>query len=196
VGAFPLTTDTKSAATLATVTAAGVQSCTVRVTSSAVGGTGVALAEVYDRDPTGSACRLVNVSTLGFAGTGDNALTPGFVIAGTELKSLLIRVVGPGLAQFGVGDALADPDLVVTPLGGSNPVAVNYNWGDYGGAPALLVAFAQASAFALASGSKDAALVTRLPPGGYTVTVSGAGSFPGATIPTGTVLVEIYDLDP
>ena len=37
---------------------------------------------------------------------------------------------------------------------------------------------------------KDAAVVVRLPPGGYTVTVSGV------PYTTGHALVEIYDLDP
>lgn len=50
--------------------------------------------------------------------------------------------------------------------------------------------FLAAGAFDLPPGSKDAALVVRLPPGGYTVQVSGAGRT------TGTVLVEVYDLDP
>jgi hypothetical protein len=45
-------------------------------------------------------------------------------------------------------------------------------------------------AFALPFGSNDAALVVRLPPGAYTVTVSGADHT------TGIALVEIYDLDP
>jgi hypothetical protein len=41
-----------------------------------------------------------------------------------------------------------------------------------------------------ADNSKDAALVVRLPPGGYTVQATGVGDT------TGNVLVEVYDLDP
>ena len=66
-------------------------------------------------------------------------------------------------------------------------ITANDNWG---GAAALQTAFAQAGAFALPNGSNDAAVVVRLPPGGYTVVVSGVGNT------TGTALVEIYDLDP
>ena len=66
-------------------------------------------------------------------------------------------------------------------------VAANDNWG---GSPTLQSAFTQAGAFALPTGSNDAAVFVRLPPGGYTVVVSGVG---GAT---GTALVEVYDLDP
>ena len=54
----------------------------------------------------------------------------------------------------------------------------------------LQAAFTAVGAFQLPVGSKDAALVVRLPPGGYTVQVSGAART------TGTVLVEVYDLDP
>ena len=49
-------------------------------------------------------------------------------------------------------------------------------------------AFASVGAFGLPSGSGDAAVLVRLPPGGYTVTVSGVANT------TGNVLVEIYDV--
>ncbi len=111
---------------------------------------------------------------------------PGFVIGGSAPKLLLIRAVGPGLGQFGVTGVLADPQLSLVPLGQNFTVAANDNWG---GTAALQAAFTQAAAFALPSGSNDAAVVVRLPPGGYTVVVSGVGST------TGTALVEIYDLD-
>ena len=55
---------------------------------------------------------------------------------------------------------------------------------------ALAGAFAAAGAFPLDPGSEDAALIVTLPPGGYTVAVSGTG---GAA---GNALLEIYDLDP
>jgi hypothetical protein len=141
---------------------------------------------VYDEDPLTSPVRLVNVSTSGFVGVGEQALVPGFVIGGSAPKLLLIRAVGPGLAQFGVGDVLADPQLSLMPLGQNFTVAANDNWG---GTTSLQAAFAEAGAFALPAGSKDAAVVVRLPPGGYTVVVSGVAST------TGTALVEIYDLD-
>jgi hypothetical protein len=66
-------------------------------------------------------------------------------------------------------------------------VSANDNWG---GTTALQNAFTQAGAFPLQASSNDAAVVLRLPPGGYTVVVSGVANT------TGTALVEIYDLDP
>jgi hypothetical protein len=151
---------------------------------------GIALAEIYDADPPSAAVRLANVSTLGFAGLDAEALTPGFVIGGTAPKSVLVRAVGPGLAAFGVTGTLADPRLAIVPLGKTFAIASNEDWGDGGQAAALQAAFTNSGAFALPAGSKDAALVLRLPPGGYTVQVGGAGRT------TGQVLVEVYDLDP
>jgi hypothetical protein len=55
----------------------------------------------------------------------------------------------------------------------------------------LKAAFAAAGAFSLPDGTKDAAVVVRLPPGGYSVVVTGGG-----ITTTGMVLVEVYDLDP
>jgi hypothetical protein len=155
--------------------------CTVAASS------GVVLAEVYDADPAAAPVRIINLSTLGFVGPGWYALTCGVVIDGSAPKELLIRAVGPGLAELGVPELLADPILTIAPLGQDLTVATNDNWA---GGDALRTAFSTARAFALPPGSKDAALVVRLPPGGYTVTVSGAGNT------TGTALVEIYDLDP
>ncbi len=129
--------------------------------------------------------RLINVSTRGFVGSGAEALVPGFVIGGAGPRQLLIRAVGPGLAPFGVTGLLNDPQLSVAPLGRAAPVAANDNWG---GAPGLIAAFAAVGAFGLPAGSGDAAVVVWLPPGAYTVTVSGVG---GAT---GVALVEIYDM--
>ena len=42
---------------------------------------------------------------------GDNAGIGGFIINGSGLKHVLIRAIGPSLAQFGVPNVLADPVL-------------------------------------------------------------------------------------
>lgn len=187
VGAFPLApSDSGDAAVTAALGPPGASAYTVRITSRSPTTGGVALAEVYDDDAFGASGRLVNVSTRGFVGTGDQALVPGFFVGGNAPKQVLIRAVGPGLAPFGVTGVLADPQFTLVPLGRDFAVAANDNWG---GAAALQSAFTQAGAFPLPAGSADAAVVLRLPPGGYTVVVSGVGN----TI--GTALVEVYDLD-
>lgn len=188
VGAFPLATATSADSSVElSLNATGASAYTVRIVSKTPAASGIALAEVYDEDALTSPVRLVNVSTSGFVGSGEQALVPGFVVGGTAPKLLLIRAVGPGLEQFGVADVLADPQLSLVPLGRDFPVAANDNWG---GGATLTSAFTQAGAFTLPAGGKDAAVLVRLPPGGYTVVVSGVGAG------TGTALVEIYDLDP
>ena len=188
VGAFPLAAATSADASVqVSLTAAGASGYTVRITSKSPTAAGIALAEVYDQEAITAPVRLVNVSTSGFVGTGDRALVPGFFIGGAAPKRLLIRAVGPGLGQFGVTGFLADPQLSITPLDKAFNVAANDNWG---GTTALQNAFTQAAAFALPAGSNDAAVALTLPPGGYTVVVSGVGNT------SGTALVEIYDLDP
>ncbi|MES2696559.1 MAG: immunoglobulin domain-containing protein [Verrucomicrobiota bacterium] len=185
VGAFPLAPDSKDAAVQ---TRLEPQAYTVRIASEDSSSSGITLAEIYDADPSQRSAQLINVSTLGFVGSGENVLTAGFVIAGNSAKRLLIRAVGPGLTSFGVPDVLPDPQLGLIPLGHVEPLATNDDWVNNSTTRA---AFTAAGAFTLASDSKDAALVITLQPGGYTVVVS---SVDGTT--TGQALVEIYDLDP
>ncbi len=180
VGAFPLAPGSPDAAAVVSL-APGAY--TVRVTGG--GGGGVVLVEVYDTKSAGAASQLINVSTRTFVGTGVSKLVSGFVVAGTAPRQFMIRAIGPGLAAFGVSGVLNNPQLAVVPLGQTSVIGRSDNWG-----AALATTFRQAGAFALPDGSLDAAIVLRLPPGGYTVEVSGTGDT------TGTGLVEVYDLDP
>jgi len=188
VGAFPLPADSKDAAIRVTL-ASSSGGYSASVSASRAGASGIALVEIYDADPANAPVRLVNVSTLGFAGSGEQALALGFVIEGNTPKRVLLRAVGPGLSQFpGQGNLLADPQLQLLPSGQPYFVAASNN--DWGGTPELKAAFTQAGAFGLPDGSKDAALVVVIQPGAYTVAISGVAGT------TGRVLVEIYDLDP
>lgn len=174
VGAFALTSGSKDAAMLVSVD--GARSVHVRDETS-----GVALAEVYEvGEDTG---KLVNVSARTLAGTGDEVLVVGFVVDGNVPKRLLLRGVGPTLSGFGVGGALADPTLRLF-NSDSEVVAENDDWN------ATLVADVASSvgAFALDSGSADAALVYTVIPGAYTAQVSGAGGT------SGVALVEVYEV--
>ena len=142
------------------------------------GGSGVALLEVYDA-ATSSSVNVINASTRAFVGTGDSVLIPGFVISGTGALKLLIRAVGPTLANLGVSGVLADP--TITLYRGSTALATNDNWAV--GDAATMTAV---GAFALPVGSRDAAIVTTLPAGSYSAIVSGVANT------TGTALVELY----
>jgi uncharacterized protein (DUF1800 family) len=123
--------------------------------------------------------RLSNVSVRTSAGGADTLIT-GFTIGPGPNKQVLVRAVGPTLGVFGVGDALADPKLEL--YSGDTKIAENDNF-NATDAPT----FAAVGAFALGPGAKDAAIVTSLAPGSYTVQVTGIGG-------SGVALVEVYEV--
>lgn len=152
------------------------------------GATGAALIEIYDATdgPIPRRERIVNVSTLAVAGSGTEALTAGFFVAGLVPKRLLLRGAGPALAQFGVGNVLTRPQVAV--YSGTTVLIQNAGWSTSPDAAVIAAAAAQVQAFAFPSDSADAAVVVNLNPGSYSVQVSGLG---GAS---GTALVEVYEL--
>ncbi|PAW66592.1 MAG: hypothetical protein B9S34_07760 [Opitutia bacterium Tous-C1TDCM] len=149
-------------------------------------GTGVALVELYDADAGTPVSRLANLATRAFVGTGDAAVAAGFVISGSGTKTLLVRAVGPTLGGFGVTGSLADPQLAL--FSGAQSILANDDWSTGPGAATTATVAAQVGAFALPTGSKDAAFVVTLPAGAYTVQVNGANST------TGVALVEVYEV--
>jgi hypothetical protein len=132
---------------------------------------------------------LINIATRGQVETGDGIMTGGFVITG-QSRRVLIRGVGPTLAGFGVFDTLEDPLIRLIPGGATDPIATNDNWGDHAEAAEISTAAAATGAFALESGSADAAMVITLDPGAYTVQLLGADGG------TGVALIEVYQLEP
>jgi uncharacterized protein (DUF1800 family) len=186
VGAFQLAPGGRDAALVATLAPGGY---TAEVSGTG-GNRGVTLVEIYEVGTGGT--RLINLSTRAQVGTGDGILIPGITISsGSSERRLLIRAVGPTLASFGVPGTLADPKLDL--FAGSERIASNDNWETQTGdgslsASQLSTLSARAGAFGLAPGTKDAALVANLPPGNYTLQVSGVGNT------TGEALVEVYDI--
>ena len=133
--------------------------------------------------------RFLNLSARAAVGAGDNTLIGGFTVASTEpeqRRTLLVRAVGPSLAQFGVSNALATPRLSV--FSGSQVIATSTGWSGQANAAAIADAARQVAAFPLASNSADSALLLSLAAGNYTAQVESVG---GAT---GTALVEVYDI--
>ncbi|HWA08316.1 MAG TPA: protease pro-enzyme activation domain-containing protein [Opitutaceae bacterium] len=182
VGAFRLPANSADSA-LVSGLSAGAYSAQV---SPASGATGVALAEIYDLDGNGSPVRFVNLSARTQAGAGAQTLIVGMVVSGGASKTVLIRGIGPTLAQFGVDGALSSPQLRLhaTVDGWDTIVATSGAWG---GGQALSRIFSRLGAFALPANSNDDALVVTLQPGAYSAELTGFG---GAT---GIALVEIYD---
>ncbi len=183
-GAFPLTSGSKDAALYVTLDPG---SYTMQVFDPA--GSGVALTEVYDASPTAGTDpqRLINLSARGRVGTGDALLIGGFVVTGNSPKRLLVRGVGGGLTAFGVAGALPNPLLRI--YRGQNVAVENDDWDSTAaGTQQVTDASTRAGAFPLTAGSKDAAVVTTLVPGAYTVILSGVGTA------SGVALLEIYEL--
>lgn len=131
---------------------------------------------------------LANISTRGTVGTGAGVLIAGLVIRGDSPKPVVVRAVGPALADFDVGGSLDDPELKIIDATG-RVIAENDDW-ESAGAPADTAAmFDRLGAFRFRAGSRDAAVVATLPPGSYTAQVSGVDGR------TGVALVEAYDAD-
>ncbi|MEZ5276882.1 MAG: Ig-like domain-containing protein [Opitutaceae bacterium] len=188
IGAFALDPDSLDAALLVTV-APGRYSAVVR---DAAGRGGDSLIEIYDAtDTVVTGNDLVNLSTRGAVGSGKN-LIGGFVVTGNVPKRVLIRGIGPGLAQFGVANALSSARLVLTQRvdGVNERIGENTGWSTNPNAEAIQTASESAGAFLLESGSGDSALLIWLEPGIYTAEVQ-----PGTTGASGTGLVEVYQTD-
>ena len=132
-----------------------------------------------------AATSVVNMSTRGMVGTGNNAMVAGFVIGPGAGETILIRAVGPGLAAapFAIPGVLPDPVLTLFNSNGAT-LATNNSWGAAPGVTAALMG--SVGAFPLAVGSRDSALVVSLPAGSYTAQVSGASG------DSGVVLLEAY----
>jgi len=129
--------------------------------------------------------RLVNLSALATVDSTKQVVV-GFTISGTSSKSILVRGIGPELATFSV-DGIDDP--VLTLYSGSTQIHQNNDWGSNSNASTIVSTSSAVGAFALPSGSKDAALLVSVSPGGYTAVLSNAGSV------SGSGLVEIYETD-
>ena len=102
-------------------------------------------------------------------------------MAGADSKKVVLRGIGPSLAQSGIADPLSDPRLRLFDSAG-NLLAINEGWTSQHDD---LVATGLAPAH-----ERDSAMVATLPPGAYTVILESSSQAPG------TGLFELYDLAP
>jgi len=124
-----------------------------------------------------------NVSTRGLVSGGDNVLIGGFIVTGTDPKSVVLRALGPSLSGMGLSAVLTDPVLSVYNSSGTL-IAINDNWQSD-----PIHSVVEANGLAPANPS-EAAVARSLPPGAYTVVVSGKDATAGIS------LVELYDISP
>lgn len=115
---------------------------------------------------------------------GDNAGIGGLIITGSAPKHVLLRAIGPSLAQSGVPNVLADPVLELHGPGGFITIT-NDNWKDDPAQQAAILATGIAP-----SNDLESAIDTTVLPGAYTAILRGKNNT------SGVALIEVYDLSP
>lgn len=121
---------------------------------------------------------LVNMS-IRLIAVENQPIVAGFVVAGTLPRQVLVRAVGPSLANFGISQVLATPSLQLYRNNVTTSLP-NTGWNNNADVAAATTAV---GAFPLNPGSRDAAFVQLLSPGAYTLHVGGG---------SGVVLLEVY----
>ncbi|HJU10996.1 MAG TPA: aryl-sulfate sulfotransferase, partial [Candidatus Binataceae bacterium] len=127
--------------------------------------------------------RPLNVSTRGSIAAGENSLIGGFIISGTDPKTVVLRALGPSLADAGVPEPATDPSLTLFDSSGVM-VTSNDDWESDPGADQIR---------ANGLGPQDpaeAATIQTLAPGAYSFVCTQKDATPGIG------LVEAYDLSP
>lgn len=140
--------------------------------------------ELFPLDTT--AGTVVNLSTRGRVGTGDDVLIGGFVID-EDPQQILVQAIGPELTDDGVAIPLMDPLIEIFDAA-RNTIASNDNWED-DTMQSQLIADLWGDELPLHTGSTSSAIIITLPPGSYTAVISGSNSLQGV------VLLEIYEID-
>jgi hypothetical protein len=124
---------------------------------------------------------LLNISTRGPVGTGENVMVGGFIVTGTQSKRVIVRALGPSLPSL-LG-TLPDPVLELHDSSGGL-IASNDNWRTDQEADIIATGVRPSNDF-------ESAIVATLQASNsaYTAIVRGADDR------TGIGLVEVYDLD-
>ena len=151
--------------------------------SAANGNNGVGLIEIYDLSSASNG-KLANISTRGSVQTAENVMIGGFILGGTSINpaKVVVRAIGPSLAQFGIGTPLSNPTLSLFDRNGQM-VGQNNNWQDDPSQASQLQALNLAP-----QNAAESAIVATLPPGQYTAVVEGHSGG------TGIGLIEVYSI--
>ena len=131
-----------------------------------------------------SSPKLSNISTRAVVQTGDNVLIGGFIISGTDNKKVLLRAIGPSLANppFSLSGVLLDTTIELHDGTGAI-IAANDNWKDTQQTDIAATGLAPTN-------DLESAILRTLSPGNYTAIVRGNNGG------IGIGLVEAYDIDP
>jgi len=183
VGAFAIEAGSRDSALLVSLPANA--SYTAQVTG-ADGQGGIVLLEVYDADANPTS-KLVNVSVRSNAAAGADALIMGLSLQGTGKRTLLVRGIGPTLGTYGVPNTINDPALTIFDSN-QRSVLSNGDWSNADFVFELLQATLFVGAFELGAGSGDAATLSLLDPGNYTIQITPTDANDGEA------LAEIYEV--
>jgi uncharacterized delta-60 repeat protein len=146
-------------------------------------GAGIGLVEIYDTSQ-GTGSQLANISTRGFVRTGNNVMIGGFILGGGSNETrVVVRGIGPSLAQFGLSPVLTDPTLELRNADGALLLS-NDDWQDDSASAAQLVSRNLAPQH-----PKESGIFALLPPGAFTAILAGKSGG------TGIGLVEIYNVN-
>jgi putative Ig domain-containing protein len=171
-------------------TTAGLYSVFVTMTNAGGNNTATISINVGGATTVAATSRLLNLSSNATVSSG-LPLTDGFIITGPGSQTVLLRGIGPGLTAYlnpnnANGTPLATPGLALYNAAGNQILSA----GSWDGSSTLMQIFNQVGAFPLTVGSTDAAVVTTLAPGNYTLIISSADGS------AGTALAEVYAADP
>jgi hypothetical protein len=132
--------------------------------------------------PNPSGSHFANISTRMDVGTGNNVAIAGFMVWGSQSKTVIVRALGPTLGSYGVANVLTDPTLELHDSSGAT-IATNDDW-QIGSQSSQISSSGYAP-----NNSNEPALIATLPAGAYTAIVRGYNNS------TGVALVEVYELD-
>lgn len=127
-----------------------------------------------------AASHLANISTRANVGLNTDVLIGGFIITGSQPKTVIIRAIGPSLTVAG---KLADPFLELHDSSGKG-IASNDDW-QSGTQAAQLIASGVAPTH-----PNESAMIVTLNPGSYTAIVDDAYK-----LSSGVALIEVYEYD-
>ena len=146
------------------------------------GAEGIGVVEVYDLDQTADS-KLANIATRGFVETDNGVMIGGLIVgpsSGVGGTKVVVRALGPSLANFGISGTLSDPTLDLVNASGTI-LRSNDDWKSSQQAEIEPTGLAP-------SIDAESALVQTVGPGNYTAIVRGKGNT------TGVALVEVYDV--
>jgi|GEM_PF-490781 len=185
-GPTPTPTPTPTATPIATATpsATATPAATPTATATPIVTPTPAATPTPSSTPSPAPAQALNISTRLRVETGDKVTIAGFIIAGTQAKTVAIRGIGPSLANSGLSDVLADPTLELRDASGAL-IWQNDNWQDDPAAAGQLTALGLAL-----QDPRESGIAATLEPGAYTAIMAGKNQT------SGIGLVEVYDVNP